>query len=118
MMTLTYTAKFDAAHYLPEYNGPCRNLHGHTWRVEVEITGTPDPSTGMIVDFREMKKALEEILPDHTLINTHPLFAEIKFPTAESLSLIFFYEIKKRFPSIRRVTVFESDHASATYVEG
>jgi 6-pyruvoyltetrahydropterin/6-carboxytetrahydropterin synthase len=117
MMTLTYIAKFDAAHFLPDYVGPCGNLHGHTWRVEVEIAGSPNPETGMIVDFKEIKTVLEAILPDHTLLNTHPLLAEIKFPTAESLSLIFFYEIKKSFPGLRRVTVWESDHASASYVE-
>jgi 6-pyruvoyltetrahydropterin/6-carboxytetrahydropterin synthase len=117
MMTLTYSEKFDAAHYLPDYDGPCRNLHGHTWRVEVEIEGSPSPESGMIVDFREIKTVLATILPDHTLLNTHPLFADVKFPTAESLSLILFYEIKKHFPGLRRVTVWESDHASATYVE-
>jgi 6-pyruvoyltetrahydropterin/6-carboxytetrahydropterin synthase len=37
MRTLIIKDKFDAAHYLKDYEGDCANLHGHTWRVEVYI---------------------------------------------------------------------------------
>lgn len=34
--------EFDAAHYLPEYNGKCERLHGHTYKLVVKVQGTPD----------------------------------------------------------------------------
>lgn len=39
--------EFDAAHYLPEYNGKCERLHGHTYKLVVKVEGTPDKE-GMI----------------------------------------------------------------------
>ena len=42
--------EFDAAHYLPEYNGKCERLHGHTYKLVVKVEGTPDKE-GMVIDF-------------------------------------------------------------------
>ena len=41
---------FDAAHYLPAYNGKCEHLHGHTYKLVVKVEGTPDHE-GMVIDF-------------------------------------------------------------------
>lgn len=63
---------FGAAHYLPYYEGKCRNLHGHTWTLEVEVSGEINPRTGMVVDFAKLKGLVnEEIIDnlDHTLLN-------------------------------------------------
>ncbi len=74
---------FDAAHSLPNYPGKCSNLHGHTWKLEVEFFGKVDERTGMVVDFVGLKslvssKVIERL--DHTLLNT-----TIKNPTCENL---------------------------------
>ena len=43
--------EFDFAHLLPNYNGPCKNLHGHRGKMRVYVKGPVDPETGMVMDF-------------------------------------------------------------------
>ena len=59
---------FDAAHYTP-VEGGCENLHGHTFTVDVEIEGEIGED-GMVMDFRKLKKLVEEVLSswDHAII--------------------------------------------------
>ena len=74
---------FDSAHHLPGYNGPCANLHGHQWKLEVEVSGEVDKLSGMVVDFVKMKKAVTEVIInkfDHHLINDI-----MPLPTAENM---------------------------------
>ena len=59
MTTVSKTIAFDAAHMLSGYSGKCRNLHGHTYRLEVDVRGEPDES-GMVLDFFELKKCMNE----------------------------------------------------------
>ncbi len=69
---MTYRIKLDfaAAHSLPNYGGVCRNLHGHTWKVEFYIA-VPDKrdASGIGIDFKVLKERLEQILPDHKYLN-------------------------------------------------
>jgi 6-pyruvoyltetrahydropterin/6-carboxytetrahydropterin synthase len=104
--------KFQAAHFLKEYQGKCERVHGHTFLVEVQIEVKELDHTGIGVDFTEIKNTLSEILPDHTLLNEVYDFN----PSAENLSRHFFYELKKYYP-VKAVTVWESEDASATYSE-
>jgi 6-pyruvoyltetrahydropterin/6-carboxytetrahydropterin synthase len=112
MVTLIYKTHFDAAHYLPGYDGPCAQLHGHTWRVDVELAGTIDPQTGMILDFKKIKEVLGSILPDHDYLNKI-----LTLPTAENLAIYLFYAVQKELPGLKSLTVWESDHAAAKYTE-
>ncbi|MDD1666839.1 MAG: 6-carboxytetrahydropterin synthase [Methanomicrobiales archaeon] len=57
---------FDASHRLLHYEGKCRNLHGHRWRVEVWLRGEPDSETGILVDFNVIKEVIERF--DHQVI--------------------------------------------------
>ena len=104
--------KFSAAHYLKEYQGKCEKLHGHTFRVEVEIEVHELDKAGIGIDFAEIKAALAEILPDHVLLNDLYPFN----PSAENLARRFFEDLKKRF-QVRVVTVWESEDAAAVYSE-
>jgi 6-pyruvoyltetrahydropterin/6-carboxytetrahydropterin synthase len=64
--------KFDAAHYLPNYEGPCQRMHGHTYFVELGVRCEIDPKTGMGIDLREVGEFLKsnvEALFDHQIIN-------------------------------------------------
>ena len=110
--TLNVKDRFHAAHFLKEYKGKCEKVHGHTFHVEVQIEVTELDSTGIGVDFTEIKNKLSEILPDHTLLNEVYDFN----PSAENLSQHFFHELKKFYP-VKAVTVWESEDASATYSE-
>lgn len=104
--------KFQAAHFLEEYQGKCEHMHGHTFHVEVQIEVKELDNTGIGIDFTAIKQKLSEILPDHTLLNDVYEFN----PSAENLSRRFFQELKKEFP-VKAVTVWESEDASATYSE-
>ncbi len=110
--TLKVRDKFQAAHFLREYKGKCEKVHGHTFQVEVVIEAAELDRTGIAVDFTEIKRALAEVLPDHTHLNEVYAFN----PTAENLSRHFYDELKKLFP-VKAVTVWESEDASATYTE-
>lgn len=79
---------FAAAHWLPGYNGPCRNLHGHEWKLQIGYSGQVDKETGMVVDFSEIKSKIIPIIEqlDHHCLN------EVTFrgfpnhlPTAENM---------------------------------
>ncbi len=76
---------FDAAHFLPQYVGKCKQLHGHTYHLEVIVDGILNPDTGMVIDFSQLKhivvsKALDYL--DHRLLND-----VIENPTAENIVL-------------------------------
>ena len=65
MYTLHTEASFDSAHFLKDYQGKCRNIHGHRWKVRIEISGESlqkeGSCRGMILDFSEIKTELREI---------------------------------------------------------
>ncbi|MBD3412974.1 MAG: 6-pyruvoyl tetrahydrobiopterin synthase [Candidatus Aminicenantes bacterium] len=104
--------KFQAAHFLKEYEGKCERIHGHSFQVEVQILVNDLDKAGIGIDFKFIKQALSEIMPDHTLLNEVYDFN----PSAENLSRHFFKEFKKKF-AVKSVTVWESEDASATYSE-
>lgn len=58
---------FDAAHYLPGHSGKCNQLHGHRWEVEVVIQTVRLNSSGMVVDFGDIKTIIDEL--DHRHLN-------------------------------------------------
>lgn len=109
---------FDAAHALRGYEGPCENLHGHTWRVQVIIQGEELNKIGLLYDFKTIKAELNKVLAkfDHKLINDVAPF-DVENPSSENLSRIIFAELKKKFKSISKVSVWESPTSSATYWE-
>ena len=75
--TIAKEFTFDAAHSLPNSDGPCRRLHGHTYRVQVVARGPVQPldgrpEEGMVVDFARIKDAFKrriEIRCDHQFLN-------------------------------------------------
>ncbi|RLG83829.1 MAG: 6-carboxytetrahydropterin synthase [Thermoprotei archaeon] len=56
---------FDAAHYTGGIESKCKNLHGHTFRVEVEVYGEIEPKSGMVIDFLLLKRIVKDILSDY-----------------------------------------------------
>ena len=104
--------KFQAAHFLKEYQGKCEKIHGHSFLVEVAVEVSELDKTGIGIDFTRIKAKLAEIMPDHSLLNEVYSFN----PSAENLARHFFSELKTHFP-VKEVTVWESEDASATYTE-
>ena len=76
VIRLTKEFSFEAAHALDGYDGPCREIHGHSYRLFVTVKGTPtenasDPKCGMVLDFGVLKRIVgEEIVSrfDHALV--------------------------------------------------
>ncbi len=62
-ISVTKIFTFDSAHRLENYDGDCKNLHGHTYKLEVTVTGKPD-YRGMVVDFNDLKKITKEKIID------------------------------------------------------
>ena len=82
-MLLRKEFTFDAAHNLIHYHGKCEALHGHTYRLAVVLSGTPDDE-GMILDFCELSRIVKERVVsrlDHSYINDI-----LKQPTAENIA--------------------------------
>lgn len=81
---VTRSFTFDAAHVLPWHPGKCSRLHGHTYRLEVSVTGPVGPD-GVFIDFGDIKTTVREAVLDrldHTLLND-----TIDNPTAELVAL-------------------------------
>lgn len=67
-MRVTRHEEFETAHLLPGYNGPCGNLHGHSYKIEVTVEGPQDKPFDMVMDFKDLKTAIKEIVPDHRFV--------------------------------------------------
>ncbi len=122
MYQLTIEEHFSAAHNLREYEGECEKLHGHNWRVAVEVCSEQLDELGMVTDFRELKKALSEVLDglDHQYLNDVPPF-DSQNPTTENLCRYVAEQMTDRLPrkvTVRRVCCWESEKAGACYLPG
>lgn len=125
-MPATYTLKvltdFASAHTLRDYPGACARMHGHNWKVEVEVEAKALNSVGMGVDFKEIKQAAREIAGrlDHQYLNDLTPFDELN-PTAENIAAYFFRELAARLNAdglrVGSVTLWETDRACVRYSE-
>lgn len=110
---------FDAAHALRGYQGPCENLHGHTWKVQVFLQGDKLNKIGILVDFRDIKKALKEVVSrfDHCNLNDLPEF-KVENASSENIARIIFENLRTYEPIglLTKVTVWESPTSCASYL--
>ena len=118
--TLTVKDHFDAAHFLYDYPGECRHLHGHTWDIEVSVESFQLCELGMVYDFALLKEDLKAVLSryDHKHLNEIEPFDTIS-PTAENLARIIFEELTETITqpgvAVTEVAVWESPIAKLTY---
>lgn len=111
---------FSAAHSLRGYQGKCENLHGHNYKVEVELKGLELTKAGMVVDFTDLRTALDKVLSrlDHKHLNDIKPFDKIN-PTAENIAKLIYEEMLLKFSSkkikVYHVVVWESEGCKATY---
>ncbi|NOY62931.1 MAG: 6-carboxytetrahydropterin synthase QueD, partial [Gammaproteobacteria bacterium] len=91
---LKVCADFASAHSLRDYPGDCRRLHGHNWKVEVEVTAHVLNAIGIAIDFKDVKSAARDVAKrlDHHYLNDIAPFDRIN-PTAENLSAYFYREL-------------------------
>ncbi|HEY3318227.1 MAG TPA: 6-carboxytetrahydropterin synthase QueD [Coriobacteriia bacterium] len=119
MYELTVKTHFDAAHALRGYEGECRELHGHTWDVEVTVSGDQLDDVGILYDFKTLRDDLATVLLpfDHAYLNDVPPFDTLN-ATAENLARVVFERLAERVGEAVRVTevaVWESPVARLVY---
>jgi 6-pyruvoyltetrahydropterin/6-carboxytetrahydropterin synthase len=107
---------FAAAHRLPDHEGKCSRLHGHTYGFEVTLEGTPQesgPAAGMVMDFAELRAQVGEVIVsklDHQLLNEVFDFV----PTAEAVASWAFARLREAGLPVVRVRLSEGP---SSYVE-
>ncbi len=118
---LKIISDFAAAHNLRNFRGKCEQLHGHNWKIEVVIRGTELDSSGVVVDFGEVKKVTRELLSeiDHKYLNEIPYFA-VHNPSSENIARYLLERLGEKLDNgnrwVHSVTAWESTDACATYL--
>jgi len=113
---------FAAAHLLRDYAGPCSRLHGHNWKVEVEVVATSLDQIGMGMDFTDIKTATKAVIDrmDHRHLNELPPFDTIN-PTAENIAAHIYQQLVEKLNnervSVHTVTLWETERACVSYTE-
>jgi len=122
MYTLTTMVEFSSAHTLVGHSGPCKKMHGHNWKVEVEITGEKLDKIGMVVDFKEIRKATNLVVDelDHEFLNNLEPFSEDN-PTAENIARYIFIKLSEEFSNknvkVNSIKLWETDKSAVSYKE-
>ena len=113
---------FASAHTLRDYPGACARMHGHNWKVEVEVIARTLDEIGMGVDFRVIKQAARDVAEklDHRYLNDLEPFSRVN-PTAENIAAFFYRELSAQLNTprtqVHAVTLWETERASVRYVE-
>lgn len=137
MYQLTIEQSFDSAHFLADYRGKCGNIHGHRWRVLLEIESETlqedAQERGMCVDFSVLKEELKEIVDrlDHNFLiekgtlqeKTMAVLSEEGFsvvelpfrPTAENFARYFYELLEEKGHPVSMVKVYETPNNCAAY---
>lgn len=102
MLSVTKEFTFDSAHKLRDYDGKCKNLHGHTYKLLVTVYGereTLEVRNGMLIDFGDLKGVVHRQVIDkldHNYLNDIPPFHYYN-PTAENMCVWIFGQLKGYF---------------------
>ena len=107
---------FEAAHRLPNVpdGHKCGRLHGHSFRVELHLTGELDPNLAWVVDFADVKAVFKPILErlDHHYLNDIP---GLENPTSERITVWIWDQVKPLLPQLSQVVVHETCTAGSRY---
>lgn len=137
---ITKEFHFEAAHALMGYDGPCRNVHGHSYRLSVTIMGEPitgpdSPKMGMVMDFGDLKKMIKSLIVDpldHALIlnSAFPVeelksigspFSNLKMvdyqPTSENMLIEFAEKIREVLPANLTLISMRLRETETSYAE-
>jgi 6-pyruvoyltetrahydropterin/6-carboxytetrahydropterin synthase len=131
MYTVIREIHFSYGHRLLEYAGKCRHLHGHNGRIEIEIRGDALDRLGMVMDFDEIKRRVEQWISstmDHKMLmsskdpfvpflkeNGEPLVLLDGNPTAENIARMVYEHAKAEGLPVVSVRLWETPTSSATY---
>ena len=138
---ITKQFSFETGHALHGYDGKCKNIHGHSYRLDVTVIGKPvadesNPKCGMVIDFSDLKKiAKDEIVDvfDHaTVFNKNTTHLELAMllkskghnvllvdyqPTTEMMVIDFAEKIKKRLPNNIKLHALKLQETATSFAE-
>ena len=112
-MILRKEYKFEAAHFIYNHPGKCRNLHGHTYKLFVSLEGPVNSETGMIIDFYDLSKIVNDRIIaklDHCFLNDL-----IPLSTAENISSWIWNQLKPGLPGLSQIELFETTDNCVIY---
>ena len=137
---VTKEFNFEIAHALWNYDGPCKNLHGHSYKLFVTISGSPindetNPKNGMVIDFGDLKQIVKQDIVDeldHAVILNSKAIANIPKeisqmferrlildyqPTCENLVIDFAQRIKKQLPEQLKLFSLKLHETETSFAE-
>lgn len=113
---LRKTFQFEAAHLLPllPETHKCRRLHGHSFQVEIVVTGDGDPKLGWLMDYAEIKRAFSPLWEqlDHRYLNE---VRGLENPTSENVAVWIWDRLRPSLPLLTEVAVAETCTARCVY---
>ena len=105
--------RFSAAHALPLYDGPCKRMHGHNYKLRVICAANLDLKSGIALDFGDVQKVVaREVMPkcDHQVLNEF-----LENPTAENVIIWMWERLKKPLPGLQELRLWEQDEYCMVY---
>ncbi len=134
MLSVTKIFTFEAAHAISDYDGACKNIHGHSYKLHVTVTSKKDLTNSMVIDFKQLKKIVQQAILndyDHALIlkinklnltatqviGTKLLWFDEE-PTAEQMLLDMAKKIQLTLPDyivLKELKLHETDTCFATW---
>lgn len=114
-VSVTKCFGFEAAHHLPNYNGACSRLHGHSYKMQVTVSGSVDEITGMVMDFNVLKTIVKDKVVDrYDHQNLNNFFVN---PTAENMVIHIFRDLSEAFThlglTVESVKLWETESSFA-----
>ena len=117
---------FDSAHFIRDYDGPCGRMHGHSYKVRIEVKSQKlhssqyCPHEVMVADFKTLRWAKKDVTKgglDHCILNE--VMPENYDTTAEMIAQYIYEETKKRIPEgvELKVAVSETPNSWVEYEE-
>jgi 6-pyruvoyltetrahydropterin/6-carboxytetrahydropterin synthase len=108
--------QIEAAHFLPNVPAghKCARMHGHSFRVEIHVSGTPGEESGWVMDFADLRAAFQPLFDqlDHHCLNE---VSGLENPTSENLARWIWKEMETRIDQLSKVVVQETCNAGCVY---
>lgn len=144
MIRLTKKFNFETAHALYGYDGKCKNIHGHSYHLEVTVIGNPiedkeNPKRGMVLDFSELKEIVNRLIVDpmdHSILlekdspnkelgmhlekEGHKVIFTEYTPTCENMLYAFALQIQEALPShvaLQKLKLNETNNSFCEWVK-
>ena len=109
----------EAARSLPNLtkNHPCRNIHGHSFKVKIVVRGRVNKNTGFVMDFSEIDEAFKPLLDqlDHKYLNDVP---GLENPSSENMCQWIWSRLKPKLPSLHKIIIKETESTGCSYKGG